>query len=151
MYKNSAYHDGKFIKDSDGNRWAKKEHFSKDEKNNISLDWKKIKRHVITYTNNNRNKFRSNSSAPASEGYSETSKRLPNKSGGSPSITNHKTGEAIDINSNGFIMKTEAIIDLIGLCFGVIRDGGSTEYWHFEMTGVEISNKKKENKKTKNN
>jgi hypothetical protein len=151
MYNNKIYHSGEYIKDSDNNLWAKKEHFSKDDKGNVSIDWEKVKKYVINYADKHSKLFRRNSSAPASEGYSETSKRLPNKSGSSPSITNHKTGEAIDINSNGFIMKTEAIIDLIGLCFGVIRDGGSTEYWHFEMTGVEISNKKKENKKTKNN
>ena len=38
----------------------------------------------------------------------------------------------------------DAIIDLIALQFGLIRDGGTGETWHFEMTGVEVT---KENEK----
>jgi len=38
----------------------------------------------------------------------------------------------------------DAIKDLIALQFGLIRDGGTGETWHFEMTGVEVT---KENEK----
>jgi len=33
------------------------------------------------------------------------------------------------------------MIDLLALQFGLIRDGGAGETWHFEMTGVELIKK----------
>ncbi|MCK5028261.1 MAG: hypothetical protein KAR57_01415 [Bacteroidales bacterium] len=88
--------------------------------------------------------YRNDSSAAASEGYSDALMRMPNMAGAKPNVTNHKTGEAIDINSKKFVMKTDAIIDLIALQFGLVRDANADETWHFEMTGVEVT---KENEK----
>ncbi len=178
MYNNTVYREGDFVIDSDGNKWAKSEHFytyyganpnyatkkdydaavkaNKDKKEKVEekgeaktgIFWSDVVNYITEYTTErkllNSKAFRTDSKEAASEGYNDSNRRLPNKAGNSPSVSDHCDGGAMDISSSGFIIKTEAMIDLIGLRFGVIRDGGEGEAWHFEMTGIEVS---KENEK----
>jgi len=190
MFNDKTYHEGDFIKDIDGNLWAKKEHFytyygknpnyktkieynaavkkaaeeekakelviteikeKKDEEKKedpiTGIFWTDVVDYVTEYTKNKRDEnvenFRSSSRSYASEGY-ETGfiNRLPSSK--NISTSNHVGGEAIDVSKEAFILRTDAMIDLIGLRFGVIRSGGAGESWHFEMTGVEVT---KENEK----
>jgi hypothetical protein len=173
MYDDKNYHEGDYIKDTAGNLWAKKEHFysykgpidpgfkTKKEYDDYKkvkrlehlgepktgIMWSDVRAYVKQYTKEEKAKnykaFRRESDTYASEGYQAgTVERLP--SSNSMSTSNHIGGDAIDISSGGFLFKTDAINDLIALRFGLIRDGGKTEGWHFEMTGVEVI---KENEK----
>ncbi|MCK5028257.1 MAG: hypothetical protein KAR57_01395 [Bacteroidales bacterium] len=187
MFNDETYHEGDFIKDIDGNLWAKKEHFytytgknpayktkteyeaaikkaaeeekakktlvidkkEEEKKEDLKTEilWSDVRSYVEKYTETEKAKnyraFRNSSTKYASEGYSSNSnKRLPSSK--YVSTSNHIGGDAIDISSGGFLFKTDAINDLIALRFGLIRDGGSGEGWHFEMTGVEVT---KENEK----
>ncbi|HPJ77047.1 MAG TPA: hypothetical protein PLS36_09435, partial [Clostridia bacterium] len=147
MYNDKKFRDGVYVKDIDGNYWAKSEHFyyyngsdpkyktkedyaaallmedmgikkvfeDQEDKHKMKgelktgIYWDDVVKYVKEYTTYKREEdqsmFRSSSSAAASEGYFDDKRRMPNKSGTSPSITNHKTGEAIDINSKNFILK----------------------------------------------
>jgi hypothetical protein len=144
MYQEQKNDKPDYIIDEDKNQWAKKEHFKEDKEGKVTMDWDKIKAHVATIPGG-RDKY----TAPAASGYEEDSKRrpVPPKY---PLITNHKTGEAIDINyRTGFQVKEDSLLDLIGLNFGVIRNGGATEWWHYELTDLQLSSSEKEKSQNK--
>jgi hypothetical protein len=144
-YKTKSEYDIAIKKEKTDNKNEKKTKINNVQKTGIL--WTDVYNYVVAYTIKKRGEniknFRKSSSKAASEGYrAGTKKRLP--SSNSVNTSNHVGGEAIDISSGGFLMKTETMIDLIGLCFGLIRAGGAGEGWHFELTGVEPI---KENKK----
>jgi hypothetical protein len=61
----------------------------------------------------------------------------------SPGRSNHITGDAIDINSDGFLNKNDTKIDIIALYFGLSRPV-PFEQWHFEPTNLQLSESEKE-------
>ncbi len=153
MYKDTTCHkDGKII-DKDGNPWAKKVHFyeytgsdpgyttikqynkkeamKKKGGTKTGIYWDDVRTYVATFRG--KAGYRSNSTTGADEGYDKHKLRRPNYN---RPISHHCNGTAMDVRSNGFVLKTESLIDLIGLRFGVIRCGGANESWHFELTGV---------------
>jgi hypothetical protein len=142
MYNNPKYRIGTKVKDLDGNIWAIQKHFifSKDdtEKNKaIGIDYSLVQEYV------DQKKYRSNKKSIAAEGYISGNRRLPLPVSGRPGRSKHITGDAIDINSNGFINKNDAIIDLIAINFGIVRCA-SGEQWHFECTDLRVSNSEQE-------
>ncbi len=74
---------------------------------------------------------------PAAAGHSTIPECLPLPEG--LYVSNHTKGLAMDINQKNFINQKDAIIDLIGLLFGVVRAGGWQETWHFELSDLGIS------------
>ena len=75
--------------------------------------------------------------------YIFSNRRLPLPLSGRPGRSKHITGNAIDVNSNGFINKNDAIIDLIAINFGLVRPA-SGEQWHFECTDLRVSSSEQE-------
>lgn len=139
MYNNSQYRDEDNVKDLDGNIWAKKEHFIIEEGSDKATDvnYNKVKEHAQELD------YRSNPSSVAAEGYLSGDNRKPLPTSGSPGQSLHITGNAIDINSNGFIAKNDGIIDLVALNFGVVRCANN-EQWHFECTDKRVSTSEKQ-------
>ena len=134
MYKEQKSKKGDFVIDKTGNKWAKKEHF-KEKDGKIIMDWSKIKTFVAGIKGR-RTRYKS----PANSGYPKGDKRRRPVPPQSPNITNHKSGEAIDINaSSGFLNKKDPILDAIALNFGVVRCGSAPEWWHFELTDLKLS------------
>lgn len=136
MYNDSKYRDGIFVQDLDGNQWAKQEHFlfdknDKEKKKAVGINYDEVKEYVNKYG------YRSNKKSIAAEGYFSGNKRLPLPTSGDPGVSNHITGDAIDINYHAFINPDDAIIDLIALNFGLVRCA-SDEQWHFERTDLEV-------------
>ncbi|MBI9056013.1 MAG: hypothetical protein JEY96_19485 [Bacteroidales bacterium] len=142
MYNNPDYRIGTKVKDLDGNIWAIQKHFifskNDSEKNKaIGIDYSLVQEYV------DQKKYRSNKKSIAAEGYISGNRRLPLPESGRPGRSKHITGDAIDINSNGFINKNDAIIDLIAINFGIVRCA-SGEQWHFECTDLRVSNSEQE-------
>jgi len=135
------------IKDTDGNIWATPEHFSLDEEENATSlkdsDWID---HIKDVGN------RDDWSPLIAEGYKRGDpKRFPLGLQSSPGRSNHITGDAIDINKNGFTNMNDARIDIIAFYFGLSRPV-SVEQWHFESINMALSNSEKEeiNNSTRN-
>jgi len=123
--------------DEDNNLWAKKEHFTFDSKGKaISVDFKKVQEYVESL-----NLGRSNKTDPAAVGYNPEPFCLPLPANKEPSA--HTKGLALDIDSNRFVNKKESMIDLIALYFGLVRNGGAKETWHFELSNLGISTEEK--------
>ncbi|MEY3441735.1 MAG: hypothetical protein RLZZ519_16 [Bacteroidota bacterium] len=137
MFNDTNYQDGDKIVDKDKSPWAKKAHFvDKDAKQlgtegagEIDKDktWDNIKAYVNTFN------YRGNKSSLASEGYEKSdTKRFPNTH--LVGISNHISGNALDLTKQGFLNMDDQINDFIAWEFGVQRNVGG-EQWHFECTG----------------
>jgi hypothetical protein len=133
MYSEQKLNSSEYITDENDTKWAKKDHF-KEENGTLTMDWISIKEFVATIEGG-----RTSYTTPASAGYEKGDERRKPVPSGSPSVTNHKTGEAIDINRHNFLNEYDSIVDVIALQFGLLRDGGPTEWWHFELTDLEMS------------
>ena len=76
--------------------------------------------------------------AQAAEGYSSSSaERKPNRSG--VNISNHVSGNAMDITIPFKLNYFDPVIDGLALIFGLFRavkDASSAEHWHYERVGV---------------
>jgi|GEM_PF-3012122 len=122
------------IKDTDGNIWAKDGHFNKDaEGKATSMNDSVWFTHLETFQPGR------NWSTLTAEGYKrQDSKRFPLGLDKSPGRSNHITGDAIDVNSNGFLNKNDTRIDIIALYFGLSRPVPN-EQWHFEPTNLGLS------------
>jgi len=122
------------VKDSDGNIWAKTEHFNLDENEKATSlkdsDWEDHLKEVSG---------RSKWGVRIAEGYKRDDiKRFPLGLQASPGRSNHITGDAIDINEEAFTNMNDARIDIIALYFGLSRPV-SGEQWHFEPVNVSLS------------
>lgn len=122
------------VKDTDGNIWAKPEHFNIDDDGKATSikddDWED---HLIILSGRN------TWGVYIAEGYKRgDTKRFPLGLQASPGRSNHITGDAIDINKNGFLNMNDSKIDIIALYFGLSRPV-SGEQWHFEAVNVGLS------------
>jgi hypothetical protein len=134
MFNNKTYHSGEYIKDSDNNLWAKKEHFTTDK------DGKATKLNDTTWFEH-LDSFQPGRdwNVYTAEGYDRGDpRRFPLGLNDSPGRSNHITGDAIDINSDGFLNKNDTKIDIIALYFGLSRPV-PFEQWHFEPTNLQLS------------
>ena len=123
--------------DMHNNLWAKKAHFSFDADGKaISVDFKKVQKYVEGL-----DLGRSNKTSPAAVGHKYNPQCLPLPEGKEPSA--HTKGLALDIDSHRFVNKKESMIDLIALNFGLVRNGGAKETWHFELSNLGISAEEK--------
>jgi hypothetical protein len=113
--------------------WAKKEHFIFNEKGVITdIKYKEVQKFVKS-----KKLGRTNKTDPAAAGHSISPECLPLPAG--LYISNHTKGLAMDIDETKFVSPKDAIIDLIGLLFGLVRAGGWKETWHFELSDLGIS------------
>jgi hypothetical protein len=135
------------IKDSDGNIWAKKEHFITDKDGKATdIDKTLWHKHIKSFGTRTY-------SVLTAEGYNRGDKRrFPLSPNDSPGRSKHITGDAIDINTKGFINRNDTKIDIIALYFGLSRPVPG-EQWHFEVTNLQLSSseKKKTEKTNRNN
>ncbi|MBI9052671.1 MAG: hypothetical protein JEY96_02570 [Bacteroidales bacterium] len=116
-----------------GEVWAKKEHFTFNKKGEITgIKYAEIKKFVKS-----KDVGRPNKKDPAAAGHSISPDCLPLPAG--LGVSNHTKGLAMDIDQESFIKQKDAIVDLIGLLFGVVRAGGWEETWHYELSDLGIS------------
>lgn len=138
MYNDSKHRMGNDVIDSDGNVWAKKEQFKFDEGKATSVNYGEIKKEAQS------KRYRKNPSSVAAEGYdSGREERLPLPVSGKPGKSLHTTGNALDVNSQGFVYRDGGITDLIALNFGLVR-AAPGEQWHFECTDLRVSTSEQE-------
>lgn len=135
------------VKDTDGNIWAKSEHFNKDEDGKAtSLKDTEWKTHLKEVSG------RTTWGVYIAEGYKrDDTKRFPLGLDKSPGRSNHITGDAIDINASGFLNMNDTKIDIIALYFGVSRPVPG-EQWHFECVNSEVPDHERDliNQSTRN-
>jgi len=127
------------IEDTDGYVWAKSEHFNTNDEGKAQS-----MKDSIWFTHIKAIQPGRDWTVLTAEGYKKGDpKRFPLGLNNIPGRSNHITGDAIDINSEGFTNKDDAMIDLIALNFGLIRPVPG-EQWHFECTNVQLSTAEKE-------
>lgn len=122
------------VKDSDGHIFAKSTHFETDAEGKATAmktdDW-----HTYLKTFDPARDW----DVYYAEGYKRgDSKRFPLGINKYPDRSNHIPGDAIDVNHHSFTRMNEAMVDLIALNFGLIRNVDD-EQWHFECTNIQLS------------
>lgn len=126
------------VLDSDGHIWAKPDHFQKDSEGKATA-----MKDDTWYPHLKSPQPTRDWNVYTAEGYKKgDSRRFPLGINAIPGRSNHITGDAIDINADGFTNQNEAMIDLIALNFGLIRPVPG-EQWHFECTNVQLSTSEK--------